>query len=563
MRVPKFLGGADHWLFASRKRIILMLSAGLVVAVLLIFGCVYLYVTHGGMVARKSPPALEAFIAHRLVDWSIPDDAKALKDPLNSSLDGSDVAAGRGLYQKDCEVCHGYDGSGNTASGDGLYPPPANLRGPATVARSDGALFYLIRNGIRNTGMPGWELTDQQTWQLVVYLRNLPKVAASSSPPQVTVASAHYVGSAACGSCHQAIYDRWKKTLMANVVRNPTEHPDAIIPDLSKPNPLVTFTASDIAFVYGSKWKQRYFKKVGDDYFPLPAQWDVTHKTWKPYFAKDDWWSIHYPPDNFKRPTEPTCDGCHSVNYDVASKTVTEWNVGCERCHGPGSEHVKNPIAATIINPARLDYVQANDTCIQCHSQGRPLKNPIGGLYYDWPVGFEMGKTLSDYWRLEEHKLGETTFTHFADGTAHKNRMQGNDFVTSLMYTHGVSCATCHDAHGTENSSLLRKPAGVLCLDCHSPKSPNGPRDPTIEEHTHHKAGSPGSECVACHMPRIATTLGDVNVRSHTFRFVYPAETDSMKVPNACNVCHTDKTSAWATEALKTWKDRSPWRAAQ
>ena len=57
---------------------------------------------------------------------------------------------------------------------------------------------------------------------------------------------------------------------MANVVRDPKEHPDAIIPDLSKPDPLVTFTKDDIAFVYGSKWKQRYFTKVGDDYFPLP-----------------------------------------------------------------------------------------------------------------------------------------------------------------------------------------------------------------------------------------------------------------------------------------------------
>ena len=70
--------------------------------------------------------------------------------------------------------------------------------------------------------------------------------------------------------------------------------------------------------------------------------------------------------------------------------------------------------------------------------------------YYDWPVGYDVRGALSDVWGLEEHKLGDTTFTHFADGTARKNRMQGNDFVTSLMYTHGVTCFTCHDAHGTE-----------------------------------------------------------------------------------------------------------------
>ena len=103
--------------------------------------------------------------------------------------------------------------------------------------------------------------------------------------------------------------------------------------------------------------------------------------------------------------------------------------------------------------------MHANDVCIQCHSQGQPLKNPIQGKYYDWPVGFEVGKNLLDFWKLEEHKLGETTFTHFADGTAHKNRMQGNDFVQSLMYTRGVTCFSCHDVHGTENDADLWKPA--------------------------------------------------------------------------------------------------------
>ena len=62
---------------------------------------------------------------------------------------------------------------------------------------------------------------------------------------------------------------------MANVVTDPKVHPEVILPDMSKPDPLVTFKKEDIAFVYGTKWKQRYFQKVGDDYFPLGAQWDV------------------------------------------------------------------------------------------------------------------------------------------------------------------------------------------------------------------------------------------------------------------------------------------------
>src|SRR6478752_9499187 len=137
----------------------------------------------------------------------------------------------------------------------------------------------------------------------------LPAVAQRVDAP-----AAEYVGSAACRSCHAAIYERWTHTRMANVVRDPAAHPDAILPDLTKRDPLVTFIARDIAFVYGSKWKQRYFTKVGDDYFPLPAQWDVTHRQWRPYLvaAGTDWWSSLYPPDNLQRPTGPLCDGCHS-----------------------------------------------------------------------------------------------------------------------------------------------------------------------------------------------------------------------------------------------------------
>jgi predicted CXXCH cytochrome family protein len=213
-----------------------------------------------------------------------------------------------------------------------------------------------------------------------------------------------------------------------------------------------------------------------------------------------------------------------------------------------------------ILNPAHMDFVQANDTCIQCHSQGRPTKNLINGKYYDWPVGFEMGKVLSDHWKLEEHKLGSITFYHFPDGTAHKNRMQGNDFATSLMYTHGVSCFTCHDPHGTEENAMLRKPAGQLCLDCHGPKSPNGPFASSIEAHTHHKAGSTGSQCIACHMPQIEQTIGDVNVRSHTFKFISPTQAKAENMPNACNQCHTDKSVDWAITSMTKWQGLSPWR---
>jgi predicted CXXCH cytochrome family protein len=536
---------------------------------IVLMGALYAFIIWEGSSSRDNAPRLESLVAQWLLNRTVPTSERDLPNPLRAHPDSGDVEAGRDVYRQKCEICHAYNGSGKTEISAGQYPRAPDLRAPVVQGMADGELLYHIVNGIRHTGMPAWNLPTQRGWQLVLYLRELPKlvvpVTALQAGQTADLSGAHYVGSKACESCHRDIYDRWRQTRMANVVRDPHEHPDAIAPDLTKPDPLVTFTKDDIAFVYGSRWKQRYFKKVGDDYFPLSAQWDITHQKWAPYFVKNgtDWWSTLYPPDNMQRPTGPLCDGCHSVDYDIATKKVAEWNVGCERCHGPGSEHVAHQGRPNIVNPGKLDYVHANDVCIQCHSQGQPLTNPIEGKYYDWPVGFQVGKNLSDFWKLEEHKLGTQSFTHFADGTAHKNRMQGNDFVQSLMYTRGVTCFSCHDVHGTPNQAVLWKPANKICLDCHGPNAANGPHAPTIEAHTHHKPGSAGSECIACHMPKIEQTIGDVNVRAHTFKFITPAETDALGVPNACNSCHADKSSAWSAAALRSWVERSPWRMAQ
>src|SRR5260221_4138778 len=179
-------------------RIVAVMILGLVLAVALL----YRYIVNGGLRARQTPAALETFVAQGLVNLSIPGEAKAVKNPLASSPESA-AAAGRELYGKNCEVCHGFDGSGKTSAGGGLYPRPIDLR-PAALnkrQRTDGELFYFIRNGIRNTGMPGWQFTDQQTWQLVSYIRTLPQTAAlegnvSASEQKPSQPEFHFVGSA-------------------------------------------------------------------------------------------------------------------------------------------------------------------------------------------------------------------------------------------------------------------------------------------------------------------------------------------------------------------------------
>ena len=442
-----------------------------------------------------------------------------------------------------------------------------DLRSATTQSLSDGEIHYVIANGVQLTGMPAWGSSgsSDDVWKLVLFVRSIgPLNPTETAKLTSAMASAHYSGSQSCEKCHQEIYARWKKTAMANVVRDPHEHPDAIAANLATNN--VSKIAKDqVAFVYGSLWKQRYFTKVGEDYFPLPVQWVFADHSWRPYHVPDkagDWWTAFYPSDNMQRPTGPTCDGCHSVGYDIHTKQVAEWNVGCERCHGPGSEHVAHPARDNIVNPGLMDPVADTDTCVQCHSQGQPPTSPMDGKYYDWPVGYSVGLKLADYWKLEDCTLGQTSFYYFPDCTAHKNRMQGNDFAQSAMYHRGITCASCHDVHGTNNYAQLPKPADQICLDCHGPASANGPRTATLAEHTHHKDGSAGAQCVACHMPAIETEgVPGTFVHAHTFRFITPEMTDKYGIPNPCTTCHKDKNTAWAKEAMNGWQpNHSPWR---
>jgi predicted CXXCH cytochrome family protein len=547
------------------RKIVGVVIVGLLILVAV--GSVWIKVR--GFRASSEPSPFESTVARALRNFSIPSAEASKNNPyVHDSLY---LQQGRELFLSQCATCHGVDGKGTTPIGTSAYPRVPNLRSTDTQKLSDGEIHYIIENGVQMTGMPAMpglrSPSKSDSWALVSYIRSLRSATEQDDKLQRTsMASAHYVGSQSCQKCHASIYEHWKKTPMANVVRDPHTHPDAIIPDL-KTNNVAKFSADQVALVYGSIWKQRYFTKVGDDYYPLPAQWDIGNKKWLKFHVPDkgaDWWTEYYPSDNMQRPTGPTCDGCHSVNYDIHTKKISEWNVGCERCHGPGSEHVAHPMAANVENPSRMDSFASTDTCIQCHSQGQPKTKLIEGKAYDWPVGYQVGKRLQDYWQLENSSLGQTDFLHFADGTAHKNRMQGNDFIQSVMYEKGVTCASCHDVHGTENYAQLRKPADKLCLDCHNVNSPNGPHVATLEEHTHHKTESPGSQCVACHMPKIESQgVPGAFVTAHTFKFIAPEMTDKYKIPNPCTSCHKDKSTDWAIKEMLGWKGTSAWRVAQ
>ena len=155
------------------------LWAALVLVVLLAVvaggGWLYWFVTRHGFSAREKPTRLEAFLARRARGLAMPPGVKQLANPLPSSP--LNVAEGRDHFADHCAICHGNDGSGKTMINEGLYPPAPDLREHDTQRLSDGELLYVIKNGIRFTGMPGWGGNDEDNWEIVLFIRHLPQLS--------------------------------------------------------------------------------------------------------------------------------------------------------------------------------------------------------------------------------------------------------------------------------------------------------------------------------------------------------------------------------------------------
>jgi len=108
------------------------------------------------------------------IAWHAPDQ----QNPVPNSEQA--IAEGREHFADHCASCHANDGGGNTEMGRGLYPRAPDMRLAATQDLSDHQLFYIIENGIRLTGMPGWSTGtpegEEASWRLVHFIRRLPKL---------------------------------------------------------------------------------------------------------------------------------------------------------------------------------------------------------------------------------------------------------------------------------------------------------------------------------------------------------------------------------------------------
>ena len=139
------------------------------------------FIVMTGVSARPDPTALEALTARTVRGIAIRMRVSGLSDPV--PVTEATIMEGMEHFADHCAVCHGNDGSGNTEMGRGLYPRAPDMRLPATQNLSDAELFYIIENGVRLTGMPGWatgtKAGETSSWHLVHFIRHLPKLTAA------------------------------------------------------------------------------------------------------------------------------------------------------------------------------------------------------------------------------------------------------------------------------------------------------------------------------------------------------------------------------------------------
>lgn len=264
------------------------------------------------------------------------------------------------------------------------------------------------------------------------------------------------------------------------------------------------------------------------------------------------------------------CAACHSTDlrkhYDLATdRYATSWSeidVGCEACHGPGSNHIawakagasrapdsdpKLGLAVDLVrrDPARwvmnpetgiakrtpplASHVEV-DTCAPCHSRR-------GVVSEDQVFGAPL---------LDTHRpaLLEPSLYH-ADGQILDEVYEYGSFVQSRMYAAGVTCSDCHDSHSGKLRNATSDPNAV-CASCHLPAKFATPA------HHHHPENSKGASCIACHMPAKLYMVIDER-RDHAIRPPRPDLTVKLGTPNACNGCHTKESPQWAAAATAKW----------
>jgi predicted CXXCH cytochrome family protein len=402
------------------------------------------------------------------------------------------------------------------------------------------------------------------------------------------IAETSYTGNEVCANCHEQAVTDWRdshhdlamqeastETVLGDfndatfsyygVTTTFTREGDAFF--IETDNAAGELETYPVAYVFGVEPLQQYLLPLGNGRLQaLSVAWDTRPESeggqrWyhlypDEHIAADD--PLHWTGGFFNWNT--SCAECHSTDvkkrYDAANNQFdthyAQIDVGCEACHGPGSEHVALANEGSLSSAQtgfamslkargewrwadgadiaqrskRLTSRQQIDTCGRCHARRGTL-----GEYHP-------GRPLLDTHRLAiiEEPL------YWPDGQIRDEVYVYGSFIQSKMHQAGVVCTNCHNPH----SNQLVVEGNGLCAQCHVASTYDNPA------HHRHQLASAGSACVDCHMPS-QLYMGVDARRDHSMRIPRPDLSVSTGAPNACNQCHTDQSASWAYSALTDW----------
>jgi len=343
--------------------------------------------------------------------------------------------------------------------------------------------------------------------------------------------AAGYVDAVACRSCHQQVYDGYQKTTMGRAFYLPD--PDKTIEDWTGNNTYyhepsqrhyemtqrddkffvrryqldaqdrqVHEFEKEITHVMGSGARARsYIHQTPDGRMvALPIGWYSQEKSWGllPGYDKPD-----HP--GFTRIITKRCMFCHNGyplgvmkadrpgwDHDPSFRGTIPMGIDCQRCHGPGEEHIReasaptslDQVRATVTNPARLSVDRQLDVCMQCHLE-TPFRTPksirrFGRSFYS----YRPGEPLGDYAVHYDYNEGAGHEDDFLIVSAAYRLRKSECFQQSGDMT----CTTCHDPHKSLPPEERAAHYRLVCLGCHEVES-----------------AFQTTDCVQCHMPERRT----------------------------------------------------------
>lgn len=369
----------------------------------------------------------------------------------------------------------------------------------------------------------------------VAAIRSFPLPSISESPFLNTKPDVQYVGSEACRSCHAEHEIAFRQTSMGrsmaevDLSREPPDgafdhplskrryevrreggemrHRELLLTDESEQVVMCDFP---VKYVVGSGHHSLTYVVETDGYLvESPITWYSSRKAWGMSPGYDV--AEH---SGFERAVGEGCLTCHTSRAEAIDSSlhrmhIIEAAIGCERCHGPGSAHVKRrqnppPTAAestkdidrTIVNPAHLPRDLSEAVCQQCHLHSSATVLARGRQFADFRPGLPLQEFRQDFW-LDTPEKPMTVVGH-VEQLHHSKCYQKSDKLT---------CLTCHSPHDV-NRQAPSQPNHAICLSCHQ-------KEVCRVDESRRRKESPGNDCVQCHMPNSKTEIPHLAFTHH------------------------------------------------